>query len=257
MIIEPLKPEHSQAIIKLLRSGMREELIRLTPYACKGYGHFLKQILTFQYPYNDRIMIGAFHQGELAGFAEWLYTHDACHLNNIYTSQRVQRKGIGTRLYQEGLQRAMKEGVSTLSLDVFSWNLKAHSWYKKLGFKKREERFWLLGPLQMNLNKGKYAISNYPDGIACLKEYGFGKMIISTSQGVYPVLLLGDQYFKISNEAALLDNDFNAALHDIDSSREIIVFSSTKHISESYGLSLVSKSIRMEKSLAIEGSAFD
>jgi GNAT superfamily N-acetyltransferase len=252
MYIEPVEPIYAWDVKNLIQSGMPGDLFELTPYSSNKYPLFLANLLSFHYPLNERIFVGAFNDGKLLGFAEWIIKQKNFHLNNIYICPKARGLGVGKTLYMNGLELALKEGADTLSLDVFSWNHHARSWYQKLGFKQTEKHYWLTGPLFPNNHKGTFQIQNYPDAIASIQSYGFGRLNILTPKGNYPILQLNNRYFRVSHESALLDKDCYSALLTIDSTRNVVVISSQPRIPGFSTFIEASESIRMIKNLRIE-----
>ncbi|MCA1012693.1 GNAT family N-acetyltransferase [Halobacillus halophilus] len=249
MKIAVLNQSHCQNVNLLLQNGMRPDIYALTPYSCKGYSKFLFHLLSFHYPHSERIFIGALDQDQLIGFAEWVFMEKTLHLNNIYISGSAQGKGIGKLLFEDGLQRARRFNLSTITLDVFKWNKRALSWYEKIGFIMRERNYWFQTPLPDKKEEGEFVIHNYPDAMASLDMYGFGRLFIETPDRKYGVLLLGDDYFRINHDEKFLNPDLLAGLNKINRNRKLIIINHSPTLQGNSALPYISESLRMKMDL--------
>ncbi|TGB02725.1 GNAT family N-acetyltransferase [Halobacillus salinus] len=248
MEVHILDESHSESIVQILKNGMRKDLLTLTPYPYKGFPLFLRRLLSVSHPHNERIFIGATDDGALVGFAEWTHGHENLHLNNIYIAPAARGMKVGTALMDYGMKIARSLKVSTISLDVFAWNSKAHQWYEKLGFETVQHRYWTKQQLPQPTSTNTYVIRHLPDAIAGVESYGFGRLTVLTPTNEYGVLLLGDRLFRTSYQESVLDPVLVSALHHIDPTRELALIHS--HPDWKKSPSLVSESVHMKASIS-------
>ena len=66
---------------------------------------------------------------------EELLSHaPSAHLETIIVAPQARGKGLGSRLLERAEQRAIALGAKSLTLHVFSNNIRARSLYKKHGY---------------------------------------------------------------------------------------------------------------------------
>lgn len=87
-------------------------------------------------------MIGAEISGKIVGFGiiqirkslQKINTPRIfAYLENIAVDENYRRKGIGTAIYQECVNRAKEQGATSLELKVWSFNAGAIGFYQSLG----------------------------------------------------------------------------------------------------------------------------
>ena len=78
-------------------------------------------------------------EGEVIGFSDiWVYPEvihggNSAYLNNIFISKKYQRKGIGSQLLKETIEKARGMKAVALHISVLPKNVIAQNFYKKNG----------------------------------------------------------------------------------------------------------------------------
>lgn len=90
----------------------------------------------FQAELHDResAFILAIHEGRTIGFAGYWLVVDEAHVVNIGVHPDYRRTGIGIKLMDELLSRAVLQGAKCAMLEVRAGNIPAIRMYEKLGF---------------------------------------------------------------------------------------------------------------------------
>jgi diamine N-acetyltransferase len=73
----------------------------------------------------------------------WRYAPRTVYIHHISVMPQYQSQGIGKELMDAVKGCAREKGVSTLALDVWSFNAKAHAFFASQGFTNYNERMWL------------------------------------------------------------------------------------------------------------------
>lgn len=114
----------------------------------------------FRYELNENpyaILLVADYEGVICGFIDFWITFDVAQLNQIAVLPSLRKKGIGTVLLQDMLNR-VEPIVNKITLEVRIHNENARKLYEKMGFKEE-------------LVKKSY-YDNGDDAIFMIKEVG-------------------------------------------------------------------------------------
>jgi ribosomal protein S18 acetylase RimI-like enzyme len=71
------------------------------------------------------------------------YAYDRLYIHHISVNQAYQRHGVGQALLQAAVGLAREHGISTLALDVWSFNTQAQAFFASQGFTVYNENMWL------------------------------------------------------------------------------------------------------------------
>ncbi|MDE6584862.1 MAG: GNAT family N-acetyltransferase [Anaeroplasmataceae bacterium] len=91
---------------------------------------------------TSKIMLGAEMDGKIVGFgiiqirqteSKLQTPRIFAYFENIAVDEQYRRKGIGTALYQAGVNRAKALGATSMELKVWNFNAGAISFYHSLG----------------------------------------------------------------------------------------------------------------------------
>lgn len=74
-------------------------------------------------------------QNEPIGYIGCWIIEGTCDMINFVVQKEYQRKGVGTKLFQEVLKQCLKEQATEILLEVRASNEQAISFYTKFGFK--------------------------------------------------------------------------------------------------------------------------
>ena len=73
----------------------------------------------------------------------WRYAWDRLYIHHIAVTQVYQRHGVGQALIHAAIDVAKAHGLSTIALDVWSFNTKARAFFAAQGFAVYNENMWL------------------------------------------------------------------------------------------------------------------
>ena len=68
---------------------------------------------------------------------------DSVYIHQMSLKPEYQSQGYGKKLMEAVKDLAKEKGISTIALDVWSFNSQARSFYQKQGFVNYNERMWL------------------------------------------------------------------------------------------------------------------
>ncbi|MDF2667706.1 MAG: hypothetical protein K0R67_12 [Paenibacillus sp.] len=246
-----------QKACRLLRDSMPEREYNRTIFSCSGYPQYLRAAFWCR-THAATMLIGAYDGEHLIGFAEWRRLETQFVLNNLNVDAAYRSYGIGSRLIAYGEELALKEGVGTLTLDVFAWNEHAYEWYKRLGFVETNRTYWYERSLYSRGNSPvmdsvpPYIVEDFPMAEAHHAAYGFSSLRIRMQRGTIQVGRLGASYYRLQTQNG--DWDWNgsliAALTDLDPERRLLLLSPDAGLAQcDSGLVMISESVRMNKKL--------
>ncbi|MGG3468167.1 GNAT family N-acetyltransferase [Neobacillus pocheonensis] len=225
--IEPLGMNNAHLIPILIESGMNKDIYSLTIFSAKGYGEYIKNLLTIPEENRRVKMYGAFVDDHMAGYTEWRIFENNLFLNNIYVFPEYQGMGIGkSLLVTHGYKLLDKYGKSMMSLDVFENNSEAVNWYEKIGFVKKDSTYWYVKeqlPLTSGIDTYESYIENYPNAEAEQKAYDFSMFTCTTRKGVYQIGRIKNQFYRLTNPKFLQDLDLLQFLYQIDPKRKLLL----------------------------------
>ena len=224
MKIRYAEPSDAKVIVSLTVSGFRKELLNAMIYGCNGIVNFLERQISIPLNMSDTIYIVAEIDEIVVGFVEFKIYPENIFLNYIGTSKQVQHKGLATKLLGKSVSMVRTKYHKRMILDVFSDNVVAKYWYKKLGFTEEYNAGWYK-ILQKELDEGDFLqgkVSGFSQSNCCYDEFGFSHFNITTAAGNYNVGMLGEEWFRVTEIELLFDYAALSCLNSIDSSRSIL-----------------------------------
>lgn len=144
MRIRPMTEQDLEKVLQIENESF------ISPWNLKQFQYELKEN-----PYA--ILLVADYEGVICGFIDFWITFDVAQLNQIAVLPSLRKKGIGTVLLQDMLNR-VEPLVNKITLEVRIHNENARKLYEKLGFKEE-------------LVKKSY-YDNGDDAIFMIKEVG-------------------------------------------------------------------------------------
>ena len=99
----------------------------------------LKDVLLQGFSDPKHIVLVAEEEDKLIGFSDlWVYPEfihggHSAYLNNLFVTEKYQRKGIGSELLRETIESAKQREAVALHISVLPENIIALSFYKKFG----------------------------------------------------------------------------------------------------------------------------
>jgi len=70
------------------------------------------------------------------------YAYDMVHVHHVSVAARYRRRGVGTALLERVRLAAKDVGIDLLTLEVWSFNETARSFFRRNGFDRYIERLW-------------------------------------------------------------------------------------------------------------------
>lgn len=220
-IIRLAKPDDSETIVKILRDGLGERLLKYTIYGTHGMAAFVQAQIT-NYNFGITRYFVSEEAGEIVGFAEFRLLAKEIFLNNIYVATHGRGTGSGKALLHAGLVLAQERGLSRIGLDVFSDNTKALSWYEKLGFEVNDEFVWLEMELRSDFTVQNLKILNLPFAECIRRDFGFATLDIETPSGSCSVGMLNDHFYRVTAPDILKDQELLAYLKLLGPSKKML-----------------------------------
>jgi len=220
-IVRKAKQEDSESIVKILLDGIGERLAAYTIYSAQGVTAYVRAQIKSCNLGTSCFFVSENDSG-IIGFAEFKFFGSEIFLNNIYVSEQGRGAGIGKVLLNAGLVMAQEKNMCEIVLDVFKHNINALNWYRKLGFKSREEFSWLVIDQNPSRDSKWFKILNLPFAECVCSEFGFATLDISTELDSYSVGILNDNFYRVTSPEVLQDQTLLAGLKLLDSSKKIL-----------------------------------
>ncbi|WP_203363385.1 GNAT family N-acetyltransferase [Bacillus sp. REN10] len=220
----------------------------LTIFSSKGYTRFLAHQQSLPLSHQPSRLFGAYRGKQLLGFIEIRLMTDCLFINNFCVRKEARGQRIGQVLIDYAVSLARDCQLPAIRLDCFAWNEKALSMYMKAGFQVLESIHWFIGknPSATEKNSEDFLIEGFSKAEASHKEFGFSHFQVRTTEHLYSVHRLHDQYFRMTAHEKEVDPVHLSILSQIDAERLIFVISPSAELHGS-GWNEVSKSVRLER----------
>jgi ribosomal protein S18 acetylase RimI-like enzyme len=248
MKIRYAEPADATAIVSLTKAGFRQELLNAMIYGCNGIVEFLERQISIPLEITETVYIVAEQDDVVVGFVEFKIYSESIFLNYIGTSPQFRHKGLALKLFDHAVLMVRTKHHKRITLDVFSDNVVAKSWYERLGFTAEYNSGWYR-IVQSDVGEGDHQqgrVSGYSQSNLCYAEFGFSQFNITTADGHYGVGMLGQEWFRVTQLELLFDAAALSCLNLIDSNRVILgLFRETDQTKLPLGAVCFCRSIRM------------
>jgi ribosomal protein S18 acetylase RimI-like enzyme len=257
----PLEEKWLHLVAQMTRSWLHPDIWPLTLFSCPGYTDSLRENLKVPERQRSQFFYGAFMNGRLAGFAEWRMQTDSLLLNNLFVSPGNRGNGIGRMLVETGWKRALEDGLSSLDLDVFTYESKTVRWYREMGFLELHRRYWHTGTNPFTREdsedggagdysrKGTFILQGFPQAEAVHRAFGFSSFEARTKAGIHQIGRLHQRYYRLCVENPELDTDLLSGLALLEPTRRLLVISPYSHMPDTVPLDPVCAGIRLRLKL--------
>lgn len=234
MKIRYADPADATAIVSLAKAGFRQELLNAMIYSCSGIVEFVERQISIPQEFTDTVYIVAESNKIVVGFVEFKIYSESIFLNYIGTSPEFRHKGLGLKLFGESVLMIRTEYHKSISLDVFSDNVVARSWYERLGFAQEYNLGWyrILQPNRCEADHQQGRVSGYSQSKLCYEKFGFSHFNVATAKGEYAIGMLGQEWFRVTQSQVLFDGAALSCLNLIDSNRVILGLFKEKDLSQ-------------------------
>ena len=104
--------------------------------------NLLKEVFSVSFPQDNPFfqVLVCKDQEEICGFLCYDKIYERIEIEYLYVKPMFRRKKIASRLLETMIQDAIKDGITSMSLEVNEHNLSAQKLYAKFGFKKETIR---------------------------------------------------------------------------------------------------------------------
>jgi GNAT superfamily N-acetyltransferase len=245
--IKQIESKDYKRVLQLIKEGMDENILPTTIYYLDKCAEYIKLLLSSNSLISGYYYYGYYHGDELVGFSEWRDLDYCLFLNNIYIDLKYRNKGIGSQLFNQGIDLAKRLQKKTIELDVYSNNNRAIRWYSSLGFVPKIESHVIELDLVRELSTNiTYTIINYPQSIKLLNEFGFSYLDINSITGLKKVGLLNHSYFRLNHPNDLEDETLLYTLKTFDPNRKFLCITDNPHIPKLFVHKIIAKSMRLQ-----------
>jgi ribosomal protein S18 acetylase RimI-like enzyme len=212
------------AVASLVRRSFTAGDLALTIYGCSGIVEYLRT--RFDSPASASLTqsLVAESGGVVVGFIELRTDASGVFLNYIATADRVRSQGVGKLLLGHALAEINAAPGTPLTLDVFSHNERARSWYSKLGFQRVGSRgFWQGQVDPARCADSRFTILDLRQGDACQATFGFSTLTLAEAGQRFTVGRIGRSWFRISDTRLLCRPDVLSGLVALEPERKLLV----------------------------------
>ncbi|HYU60210.1 MAG TPA: GNAT family N-acetyltransferase [Solirubrobacterales bacterium] len=210
------------AIVELVRASFDPAVLELSIYGCDGIESYVRALIEVEPRGADTTFSVAATGDRPIAIAELRQLPDSLFLNYIAVAPEVRRQGVGTALLAAALGRARRHGQRTLALDVMEGNDPARAWYRGLGLREGPATdWWTLAPPGADTYPAA-PVSGWAQAAACQRAFGFAEVGVQATRGSYRIGLLGRDWFRVTDPAALDDAALGATLRVLDPARSLL-----------------------------------
>jgi ribosomal protein S18 acetylase RimI-like enzyme len=214
--------EDAAAIVGLIRSSFAPASLEMTIYGCEGIDDYVRALIEAEPRGADTRFTVAVANGAPVGVVEMRQLPDRLFCNYIAVSRDARSRGLGTALLGAGIAAARRPGQLMLELDVFDDNEPAIAWYRGLGFGESSRVEWRVLPPPGGDRASAAPVGGWAQALASQRAFGFSEVSIQGAVGGYTVGLLGREWFRLTDPAALEDPALGATLHTLDPERSLL-----------------------------------
>ena len=241
--VRRLTPEAAPDVVAIHRRVFPTDALRYSIYASKKIGAFVAATM----PTTENSYLGAYLDGELAGYAHVRSADDRAHLNYIAVSREKRAQGVGGRLMERVMHDAREAGFATMSLDVSADDSDLRAWYESRGFRpvSGPRSAVLIDAASVPLGISSAAICISGEQWTRYLRFELSDIDVCVANDTFKVGLLGERIFRVQENPR---RELLAAARDFDESRDFLVADAALH-SIDFDHRVVGRSISMESPL--------
>ncbi len=218
--VEVLSPQDVTPMLDLFSRAIPHTQLRRSIYLARGVERYLTYLMQYAGLQGQEQMWGLKDESHrLLAAAHSRTFHSGSHLNNCAVDPEIQGFGLGSRMLKYWESMAQSQGASALTLDVADENAGAQRLYLRHGF--REESVtheFRLQELPQSSEWTGLLLQNWPQALASLEVFGFGRFHMGWNARAFQVDLLPDQFRIYTPEERII-----VALHQMDAHRAILL----------------------------------
>lgn len=222
--IRTLHPDEMQAVVALHRAVFPAPQWMRSIYAADRVWRYLSNLAVLPDWQKDHVLLGAWVNQSLIGYAHFRALTESWHLNQIAVDKCFQGKGIGSQLFAHWISESNPRGYQKLTLDVPYANEDVWQWYARHGFHITEHT-WVYEnalPQPKSIDLHKVAVKEWLTAEAWQSLYGFSEFDIEIDEENWHVGRLGEDYFRMIKYPPEI---LKQVLVKIDARRRLLIFS--------------------------------
>lgn len=222
--IRTLHPDEMPAAVALHRAVFPASQWMRTIYASDQVWRYLSNLVALPDWQSDHVLLGAWANQSLIGYAHFRALPESWHLNQIAVEKPLQGKGIGSNLFSLWFDEGSARGYSKLTLDVPYSNEGVLQWYTRHGLCIIDHT-WMYEctvPQPTSANLHKVMINDWLTAEAWQSLYGFSEFQLTIDGENWHVGRLGEAYFRINRYPSEV---LRQVLANMDSQRRLLILS--------------------------------
>ena len=217
------RPDDAAAIVALIREGFEPGLLELTIYGCDDVERYVRVLIEGRQRGVDTTFVVAADGDGLVGAAEMRRLGERQFLNYVAVTTGLRARGLGSALLGAAIEVSRRPGQRTLELDVLADNEVA------IGLVSRSRLRRELGDRMVDARAAGggslVAGARSPAGPRRSPRSGHSgspRSRSAVSEGDYRIGLLGHDWFRIADAAALAEPALGATLAALDPERSLL-----------------------------------
>lgn len=251
--VRPARESDAPQIVRLLREGLSSKITACSIVGCSGYGALVRDSIARQ-DFGQTVWYVMTVEGtSVGGVAELRRSHDELLWSQAVIDEPLRGRGLWMSMLYHATRSAAAWDQATISLDVFDWDQRLRRCYLAFGFEDSFSRYWYRVPLPEpnGMPTGRWHTIQIEQADRIQAAYGFSEFSLATNAGVWKIGRLADQWFRVTDPAAVGDQELLRALHWLDPKRDILCFASPEDSTGSWptGATRFACSYRMEAPL--------
>ena len=220
--IRPAEVSDAAAIAATIRSAFPDRLLDLFIYGCPGIDKYIAEQIRIRNQGCDKRYTVAVANGNIVACAEIRRIPDQLFLNYIAVLAPYRSLGLGGQLLHKALMDSRRAEEKEVVLDVLDLNTNALNWYQRLGFRMKDAVSWRECSSDCD-SESPIIVADYAQAQACQHVFGFSKFAIQVGRQNYEIGRLGDNWFRLTNPAALKAPGLVAGLKTLSPRRKILL----------------------------------
>lgn len=119
----------------VIRDAARSDVAALVALEVQVYDHpWTERILREELRQANRVYLVAERDGRIVGLGGAMVVTEDAHITTLGVAPGYRRRGIGSKLLLELIDRVVDEGAKNLTLEVRESNVDAQALYERFGF---------------------------------------------------------------------------------------------------------------------------
>jgi len=223
IIFRRAKKEDLTQIVNLIKGAFPPCYIDMMIWGCSGIEKYLSDLINSDLELCDISNYVATIDGKVAAVAQLKRnpSKNQLYLNYICTDGAYRRNNVASKLLLHSITEESTV-FDVMALDVFVDNSAARKWYGDLGFRSVHAKQWAVAEINPSALGCGY-ISGIPQSERCFSEYGFSQFTLTTESDCYSVGLLGEKYFRVSDQKITQDPAAMSTLAKFSSIRKLLL----------------------------------